>query len=55
VAEYGAFRAQKRCGSKLISTAPKSLAYIMSYPTMTGGLPLAIQPRSNLEEDLVNE
>jgi hypothetical protein len=55
VAEDGAFRAQKWCGSKQLSTAPKSHVRIMSYPTTTRGRPLVIPPCSDPEEDSVNE
>jgi hypothetical protein len=55
VVEDGAFWAQKRCGSKPLSTAPKSRARIMSYPTTTRGRPLVIQSCSDPEEDSVNE
>jgi hypothetical protein len=55
MAEDGSFRARKRCGSIRLSTAPKSLVHIMLYPTARRGHPLVVQPRSDPEEDLVNE
>jgi hypothetical protein len=55
MAEDGAFRAQTQCGSKPLSMTPKSCACIMSYPTKTSGLPLVIPPRSDSEEDSINE
>jgi hypothetical protein len=55
VVEYGAFRARKWCGSKLLSTTSKSHENIMSYPTMTCGCLLVVQLHSNLEMDSINE
>jgi hypothetical protein len=55
VAEDGAFRARKQCGSKPLSTTLKSRACIMLYPTTTRGRPLVIQPHSDPKEDSVNE
>jgi hypothetical protein len=55
VAEGGELRAQKRCGSKPPLMAPQSRAYIMSNPRATRGHPLGVKPRSDPEEDSVNE
>jgi hypothetical protein len=55
VAEGGAFWAQKRCGSKPLSMAPKSHARLALNPTTTRGHPLVIKPRPNPKENSVNE
>jgi hypothetical protein len=54
VAEGGAFRAQKRYGSKLLSTTPNSRAHSTSYPITTSGHPLVIRPCLDPEEISVN-
>jgi hypothetical protein len=53
--EGGEFRAQKRCGSKPLSTAPKSRAHSTSNPIAARGRPLVIKPRPDPEEKSVNE
>jgi hypothetical protein len=55
VVEDGAFRAQKRCGSKPLLTAPKSRARSVLYPRTTRGHPLVIKPHPDPEEDSTNE
>jgi hypothetical protein len=55
VAEGGELRAQKWCGSKPPLMAPQSRAYITSNLRATRGLPLGVKPRSDPEEDSVNE
>jgi hypothetical protein len=55
VAEGGDFQAQKRCRSKLLSTAPKSHAHLVSNPIETRGHPLVVKPHPDPKEKLVNE
>jgi hypothetical protein len=54
VAEGGELRAQKRCESKPLLTAPQSCAYIVFNPRAARGGPLGIEPRPDPEEDSVN-
>jgi hypothetical protein len=53
--EGGEFRAQKRCGSKPLSTAPKSHAYSTPNPIEAHGRPLVMNPFTDPEEKSVNE
>jgi hypothetical protein len=56
VVEGGEFRAQKRCGSKPFSMAPKSHAHsALSNLVAARGRPLVIKPHPNPEEKSVNE
>jgi hypothetical protein len=55
VAEGGAVQAQKRCGSKMLSTSPKSCACLGTNPTKTHGLSLVVKPHPDLKDKLVNE
>jgi len=53
--EGGEFWVQKRCGSKPLSTASKSLAHSMSNPIAARGFSLVIKPCPDPEAKLVNE
>jgi hypothetical protein len=55
VAEGGEFQAQKWCGSKPLSTAPKSRAHSAPNPIAARGRPLVIKPRLDPEEKSINE
>jgi hypothetical protein len=55
MAEGGEFQAQKRCGSKLLSTALKSRAHLVSNPITTRGRPLIVKSRPDLEVKSINE
>jgi hypothetical protein len=53
--EGGEFQAQKRCGSKPLSMAPKSHAHLASNPIATRGRPLVVKPHLDPEVKSVNE
>jgi hypothetical protein len=53
--EGGAFRAQKRYGSKPLSKALKSRARLVPNPTIARGCPLVIKTHSDPEENSFNE
>jgi hypothetical protein len=55
MAEDGAFRAQKRCGSKPLSTTLKSRTLIVSYLTAARGHPLIVKSHPDPEEGSTNE
>jgi hypothetical protein len=55
VAEGGEFQAQKRCGSKPLSTAKKSCAHSMLNQIAARGHPLVIKTHTDPEEKSVNE
>jgi hypothetical protein len=55
MAEDGAFRAEKQCGYKLLLTALKSRAHLVSYPRTTCGFSLVIRACPDPEEDSTNE
>jgi hypothetical protein len=55
MAEDCAFQAQKWCGSKPLSTTPKSRALTTPYPTVAGSFPLLVKTRPDPKEGSTNE
>jgi hypothetical protein len=55
VVEGGEFRAQKRCGSKPLSTTPKSHAHLASNPIAAHGHPLVVKLHPDPKVKSVND